>query len=50
MGIVLGASGLQVGDPAPDFTLPDQDGKQHTLSETAGIRVVYFFPKAGTPG
>ena len=36
---------------APDFTLPDQDGNQFKLSELRGQPVVlYFFPKADTPG
>ena len=36
---------------APDFTLPDQDGNQVKLSELRGQPVVlYFFPKADTPG
>jgi len=40
-----------VGDPAPDFTLPDQDGTPVTLSELRGRPVVvYFYPKAFTPG
>lgn len=39
------------GDPAPDFTLPDQDGREVTLSELRGKPVVlYFYPKADTPG
>jgi peroxiredoxin Q/BCP len=39
------------GDPAPDFTLPDQDGTPVTLSELRGKTVVlYFYPKADTPG
>lgn len=47
-------SKLTEGDTAPDFTLPDSDGNQVTLSEllTEADRgvVVYFYPKAGTPG
>ena len=39
------------GQEAPDFTLPDQDGNEVTLSELRGQPVVlYFFPKADTPG
>ena len=42
---------LQIGDPAPDFTLPDQDGNPVTLSSLRGQRVViYFYPKDDTPG
>ena len=39
------------GDTAPDFTLPDQDGREITLSDLRGQPVVlYFYPKADTPG
>lgn len=42
---------LSIGDVAPQFTLPDQDG---TSVELAGLRgrhvLVYFYPKADTPG
>jgi len=39
------------GERAPDFTLPDQDGEELTLSSLRGRRVVlYFYPKASTPG
>ena len=42
---------FRVGDQAPDFTLPDQDGNDVTLSELRGQPVVlYFYPKADTPG
>ena len=42
---------LSVGDPAPDFTLPDQDGTPVSLSELRGKTVVlYFYPRADTPG
>ncbi|MFC4946084.1 thioredoxin-dependent thiol peroxidase [Pseudonocardia sp. GCM10023141] len=42
---------LTAGDPAPDFTLPDADGKPVSLSEYRGRRVVvYFYPAASTPG
>jgi peroxiredoxin Q/BCP len=42
---------LQSGDEAPDFTLPDQHGRPVTLSELRGQPVVvYFYPKADTPG
>jgi peroxiredoxin Q/BCP len=42
---------LSPGDPAPDFTLPDQEGNPVTLSELRGKSVVlYFYPKADTPG
>lgn len=39
------------GQPAPDFTLPDETGTPVTLSEQRGGWVVlYFYPKASTPG
>src|ERR1700752_1816287 len=42
---------LEAGTPAPDFTLPDQDGNLVTLSDLRGQTVVlYFYPKADTPG
>jgi peroxiredoxin Q/BCP len=40
-----------VGQTAPDFTLPDQDGTSLTLSSLkGGWVVVYFYPKDDTPG
>ena len=42
---------LSPGDPAPDFTLADADGKQVSLADYRGRRViVYFYPAAMTPG
>jgi len=42
---------LAPGDTAPDFTLPDADGKDVSLSDFRGRRVVvYFYPAAMTPG
>lgn len=39
------------GTPAPDFTLPDQDAAEHTLSSYKGKWVLlYFYPKDDTPG
>jgi thioredoxin-dependent peroxiredoxin len=39
------------GDKAPDFVLPDQDGRAVKLSDFHGQSVVvYFYPKADTPG
>ena len=41
---------LQIGQPAPDFTLSDHLGKEVTLSEFRGKNVVLvFFPLAWTP-
>ncbi len=40
-----------VGQPAPEFTLPDQDGGSVSLSSLkGGWVVVYFYPKDDTPG
>jgi peroxiredoxin Q/BCP len=42
---------VNVGDTAPDFELPDQDGEPVKLSSFRGKPVVlYFYPKADTPG
>src|SRR5947207_15970361 len=42
---------LSPGDPAPDFTLPDAEGNDVSLSDFRGQSVVvYFYPAAGTPG
>ncbi len=41
----------KVGEAAPDFELPDQNGVVHTLKEYAGKwLVLYFYPKDDTPG
>lgn len=40
-----------VGEGAPSFSLPDQDGKVHTLADYRGRYVLlYFYPKDDTPG
>jgi peroxiredoxin Q/BCP len=43
---------IQIGDTAPDFTLPNQTGEPVTLSSFRGQKVVvlYFYPKDDTPG
>ncbi len=42
---------IDEGKTAPDFTLPDQEGNEVTLSELRGGPVVlYFYPRADTPG
>jgi peroxiredoxin Q/BCP len=42
---------IDQGDLAPDFELPDQDGRAVKLSDFRGQAVVvYFYPKAATPG
>jgi peroxiredoxin Q/BCP len=41
----------QIGQPAPDFELPNQDGKPIRLSDYRGHKVILFvFPKANTAG
>ena len=42
---------LQVGTKAPDFTLPDQNGKMHSLKDYRGKKLLlYFYPKDNTSG
>ena len=42
---------LEVGKKAPQFALPDEDENEVKLSDFVGKRVVvFFFPKADTPG
>jgi len=42
---------LKAGDAAPDFSLPDQEGRVHRLSDYRGRWVfLYFYPKDDTPG
>ncbi|MFR9751671.1 thioredoxin-dependent thiol peroxidase [Nocardia sp. 004] len=42
---------LAPGDIAPEFTLPDADGKSISLADYRGRKViVYFYPAASTPG
>ena len=42
---------LKVGQKAPDFTLTSDQGKEISLKDFAGQRVLlFFFPKASTPG
>jgi peroxiredoxin Q/BCP len=46
------ARGIQVGDQAPDFTLPTQAGENFRLQDHIGERVtvLYFYPKDNTSG
>lgn len=42
---------LEIGTTAPEFTLPDQNGELHTLSDYRGHKVIlYFYPKDSTAG
>jgi thioredoxin-dependent peroxiredoxin len=42
---------MQTNDKAPDFTLPDEDGREVSLKDLRGKNVVlFFFPRANTPG
>jgi len=42
---------LKPGDAAPDFSLPSDSGEKVSLQEFAGkVLVLFFFPKADTPG
>ncbi len=47
-----GAPGVGVGDPAPDFALPDRSGRTVRLGDYRGQKavVLYFYPKDDTPG
>ncbi|WP_342347847.1 thioredoxin-dependent thiol peroxidase [uncultured Nitrospira sp.] len=49
--LIVSTSELQVGDPAPAFSLPDDTGNIVNSSELRGKKVVvYFYPKDDTPG
>lgn len=52
LGFLWGKSmPISVGDPAPEFSLSDENGKMHSLSQYRGQKiVVYFYPKDDTPG
>src|SRR5688572_2945685 len=42
---------LQAGDPAPDFVVPDQDGKPVSLKNFRGKKlIIFFYPRDNTPG
>jgi cytochrome oxidase Cu insertion factor (SCO1/SenC/PrrC family) len=48
----MAKAALRVGDAAPDFALPDQNGKMVRLKDFRGKRTVVlaFYVRAGTPG
>ena len=49
--IAIHAASLDVGNPAPEFELPDQVGQLHSLEDYRDQWVVlYFYPKDETPG
>jgi thioredoxin-dependent peroxiredoxin len=52
LALLLGTTPLKVGDKAPEFTLPDTNGKPVSLSKllAEGPVVLAFYVKAGTPG
>ncbi|HCW05435.1 MAG TPA: thioredoxin-dependent thiol peroxidase [Clostridium sp.] len=42
---------LEIGSKAPGFSLPDQNGKIHSLEDYKGKKVIlYFYPRDNTPG
>ena len=42
---------ITLNSPAPDFQLPDQDGKMHSLTDYKGKwLILYFYPRDNTPG
>jgi peroxiredoxin Q/BCP len=52
IAMLLGSATVKVGDKAPDFTLPDTEGKPVTLSALLekGPVILAFYVKAFTPG
>ncbi len=52
LAMLLGSTALEVGDKAPDFTLPDTEGRPVTLSKLLerGPVILAFYTKAFTPG
>lgn len=50
-GAAVAADGPKVGDPAPAFSLPDQDGVNRSLGDFRNQwLVLYFYPRDDTPG
>jgi peroxiredoxin Q/BCP len=52
LGCSRDAGALSVGDAAPNVTARDQDGRDVNLADVyaKGATLIYFYPKAGTPG
>ena len=52
IAMLLGSAALKLGDRAPDFTLPDTEGRPVTLSKLleSGPVILAFYTKAFTPG
>lgn len=52
LAMLFGSAALKVGDRAPDFTLPDTEGRPVTLSKLLenGPVILAFYVKAFTPG
>ena len=52
VAMLLGSASLKVGDRAPEFTLPDTEGRPVALSQllASGPVILAFYPKAFTPG
>ncbi len=51
ISLLYGADNMDINDNAPDFSLLDQDGNKVSLKDFKGKTVVlYFYPKANTPG
>jgi len=52
LDLFSGTTGVQIGDTAPDFALPDREGRTVRLSDYRGKQpvVLYFYPKDDTPG
>ena len=52
LGIFSKSAELKVGDRAPDFVLPDQNGRIVKLADFLGRKsvILAFYPRASTPG
>jgi peroxiredoxin Q/BCP len=52
MPLFAASADLKVGDRAPDFSLPDQNGKTVKLADFHGKKsvILAFYPRASTPG